>query len=318
MNIIKLKDIVMPGEFKFSQFFNEKLKGKYAYWIQMRYIFPLESLDYRTYIKYEQFEDIDFLKPSTKEHIDLYTEECNMCNFVHTYIDHCETEFANDVNEFRMLNEYVCDVDIDITKIRRFRTWLASEILLLNTNIAGEYTDDLSNEQLHMLEYYKNNMYNDVVKYLSVFGNDDFYSTPTDTTTCGCCSGTTLYQLSNISSCNALDIYKKNIHNLMVQTFSNVDFWLNLHKDFIVSFKKYIDNIIKAGLIVSIDNSNVYITCKCNNKSNDTYTQILRNLSETLNYIINDDTKGHTNFIYDSLYAWSDKLYDYMYWEIKK
>ena len=62
MNIVKLRDIVMPDEFRLARFFNKNLKGKYAYWVQMRYIFPLESLDYRTYIAYEQLNAEDFLK----------------------------------------------------------------------------------------------------------------------------------------------------------------------------------------------------------------------------------------------------------------
>jgi hypothetical protein len=318
MNIIKLKDIVMPSECRFSKFFNENLKGKYAYWIQMRYIFPLESLDYKTYIKYEQFEDVDFVRLDTKPHIDLYDEECNMYNFVHDYIDHDATEIANAISDFRTSNDYVADADIDITKLRKFRTWLATEILAFNTNIEGEYINDLSVNHLHMLEYYKNNMYNDLVKYLSVFGDDTSFSAFSNTTTgCACCNGSTLYNLTNISSCNALDIYKKNIHKLMVQTFSDVTFWTKFNKDFIAVFKKYIDNIIKTGLIISLSKkSDLYIQCNCNDKSNNAYELILRNLSEALEYIINDEIKGHSNFIYDALYNWADQLYDHMSWEI--
>lgn len=318
MNIIKLKDIIMPSECRFSKFFNENLKGKYAYWIQMRYIFPLNSLDYKTYIKYEQFDDVDFVRLDTKPHIDLYSEECNMYNFVHDYIDHDATEIANAISDFRTSNDYVADADVDTTKLRKFRTWLATEILAFNTNVEGEYINDLDVNQLHMLEFYKNNMYNDIVKYLSVFGDDSKFSLISNQSTgCSCCSGSTLYQLSNISPCNALDTYKKNVHKLMVQTFSDVMFWCKFNKDFIAVFKKYIDNIIKTGLIVSLSkNTNLYIQCNCNDKTNNAYELMLRNLSEALNYIINDDIKSHTNFIYDALYNWADQLYDNMSWEI--
>ena len=54
MNIIKLKDILMPDFYPVANLFNTKLKGKYAYWVKMRYIFPLDSIDYDTYIKYER------------------------------------------------------------------------------------------------------------------------------------------------------------------------------------------------------------------------------------------------------------------------
>ena len=61
MNIVKLNDILIPESFKLAEFFNSKLKGKYAYWVQMRYIFPLDSLDYKTYIKYEQILDTKYM-----------------------------------------------------------------------------------------------------------------------------------------------------------------------------------------------------------------------------------------------------------------
>ena len=312
MNIIKLKDVVMPSYFKFSKFFNEKLKGKYAYWIQMRYIFPLDSLDYKTYVQYEQFDYVQFLGPCILEHIDTHSEDCDICNFMQEYVDRDATNKANDITEFQIANNYVVDGDIDINKLRQFRTWLASEILLLNENV----NDTLDINQIHMLDYYKNNMYNDVVKYLSVFGNDNMFSLlTTNNTGCACCNNSTIYQLSNVSTCNALDIYRKNVHKLMVQLFENAEFWAGLNKDFIITFKKYIDNIIKTGMIVSLTNNpNIYITCNCNDKSKDAYTTILRNLSEALNYIINDDIKSHKNFIHDSLYNWADQLYDYMSW----
>ena len=52
-------------------------------------------------------------------------------------------------------------VNIDMTKLRNFRSWLA-EILSLYTHIDGTYSDKLSENQIHMLEYYKNGMYNNV------------------------------------------------------------------------------------------------------------------------------------------------------------
>lgn len=320
MNIIKLNDRIMPDECRFSQFFNEKLKGKYAYWIKMRYIFPLDSLDSRTYIKYEQMYEEDFTNEDTPQHIDLHSEECNMFNFAQNYVDHNYTELANSIVTYKTSNDYVADPDIDISKLRKFRSWLAEEILKFYSNSDGEYIGDLDNNYLHVLEYYKNNMYNDIIKYLSVFGsNTEMFNT--NKSDCGCCSNTSTIstlQLSNVSTCNAIDIYRKNIHVAMVQLFSDVNFWMKFHKDFIGLFKKYIDNIIKTGLIVSIsDKVNLYIVCNCSDKSNDSYISILKNLSEALKYIKNDDVKNHNNFIYDALYNWADKLYDYMFWEIK-
>lgn len=318
MNIVKLKDIVMPKECRFSKFFNENLKGKYAYWIKMRYIFPMDSLDYKKYIQYEQLDQIFFIGPDVLPHIDLYDEECNMFNFTQDYIDMDATELANAIADFRTANNYVADADIDINKLRKFRSWLANEILLFNTNLDGEYINNLSAQQLHMLEYYKNDMYNEVVAQLNVFGVEDmFLSTGSGSSSCGCCSNTAgLYKLTNTSVCNALDIYRKNIHNLMVRTFENVQFWMQYNKDFIAVFKRYVDNIIKTGLIISKpDNTALYIKCNCMN--DDPVKTILQKLSLALEYIINDEVTGHMNFIHDALYDWADQLYDFMSWELK-
>lgn len=320
MNIVKLKDILMPAKCSFADFFNNKLKGKYAYWVQMRYIFPLESLSYKDYIQYEQFDPIDFLKTSTLPHIDLYSEECCMYEFSLKYIDHEKTSIANNVYEYELANNYVTDSNIDISKLRNFRSWLASEILALNTYVDGTYSDKLSDNQIHMLEYYKNDMYNNIVKQLSIFGKDNAFLVDNTKNSCGCCN-TNISGLYNIGlnsiSCDALDIYIKNLHSFMVATFENVEFWAVLNKDFLSLFKLYIDNIIKTGLTINnTTNNQQYIICNCNN-STDASTTMLKNLSEALQYIIEDKIKNHLNFIHDALYNWADKLYDKMSWNIK-
>lgn len=319
MNIVKLKDIVMPPEFRLSKFFNENLKGKYAYWIQMRYIFPMNSLDYKTYIQYEQLDPVHFLGPDMLPHIDLYSEECCMFDFAQIYIDHDATELANAVNDYRTANEYVADFDIDINKLRNFRSWLANEILMFNTSVDGGYLDNLTVDQIHMLEYYKNDMYNDVVKYLNVFGVDGAFTLTALSNSSTCCCNNTINTLAlpNGLTCNALGIYTTNIHALMVQTFSNVNFWLQFNKDFIAVFKKYIDNIIKTGLVIRKNtNDTIYLVCNCHNNDINAANTLLQNLSDALQYIINDETTGHLNFIHDALYTWADQLYDNMSWKI--
>lgn len=318
MNIVKLKDKVMPDECSFAEFFNKKLKGKFAYWVQMRYIFPLDSLDYITYIRYEQLDNDDFTKSDILPHIDLYSEECCMYEFAQEFIDCDTTSEANTerINDYRISNEYVTDFDIDINNLRVFRSWLANEILVLNTSVNDTYIHNLTENQVHMLKFYKNDMYNDIVKQLSIFGLD---KTPINSTvsSCGCCNTNISGLYNNILSdniCNALDIYIKNIHNLMVSTFEDVNFWLSFDKRFIKLFKKYIDNIIKTGLIVNQQNNNIYIKCNCNNNDN-SYNILLSNLSESLQYIIDNNINGHMNFIHDSLYNWAEYLYDKMFWK---
>lgn len=318
MNIVKLKDVLMPEEFKMSEFFNSELKGKYAFWVQMRYIFPLDSLCYQKYIKYEQMDPMDFLKETTLPHIDLYSEEYCMIDFVNMFIDLCETEEINNIYEFKASNEYVTDSDIDISAIRVFRTWLASELLKLNTGLYGEYLGKYSMEVVHMLEYYKNGMYNDVIKYLEIFGgiNTSFSNV---TSSCGCCnSNSSILSLVTISTCDAKQIYIDNLHKLMVATFEEPSFWMSVNRDFVKIFKKYIDNIIKAGMVVNIPKlTDKYIECNCNNTENTSNNTMLSKLSIALGYIIDEDVAGHINYIHDALYNWAEYLYDYMIWEIK-
>lgn len=320
MNIVKLKDIMLPDDCKFAKFFNENLKGKFAFWIQMRYIFPMNTMNLKTYIQYEQFDASDFLGDNILPHIDLYSEECCMFDFAQQYIDHAATERANAINEYHTANEYVADFDIDIEKLRNFRAWLAAEILSYSTGFDGNYLDNLNNNEIHMLEFYKNDMYNDVIKYLSIFGQENAFELISNNTNCGCCNTNvaSLYGLTTGITCNALDVYIKNIHNLMVKTFEDVTFWMQFTKDFIAVFKKYIDNIIKTGLVINKDSGKLYAVCHCNNDSTQAYTVMLQNLSDALQYIIDDEIRGHSNFIYDALHNWAEYLYDNMSWKINQ
>lgn len=313
MNIIKLKDILMPETSNMAEFFNNNLKGKYAYWIKMRYIFPLESLDYKTYIKYEQYDAFNFLSSDILPHIDLYSKECCMADFVNMYIDTSVTEEINNINKYAIANNYTTDSDLDISMLRKFRTWLAEELLKFNdSNI---YTES----QLYMLEYYKNCMFNEVVKQLMLFNNSNVITSGKENTGCMCSNNnSSLYNLANIDVCNALSIYKTNVHNVMVETFSDLNFWKTKNTDFLIILKKYIDNILNVKLAVITVNKKdtIYVDCGCNSDQQSINYNILSRLSTSLGYIINNDFAGHSNYIHDALYDWAEYLYDYMYWEI--
>ena len=184
--------------------------------------------------------------------------------------------------------------------------------MFLNTGINGHDLGMYTPEQKHVLKYYKNDMYNETVNVLSVFGKENITARVRNTS-CGCCNSINdnIYSLENKSLCDALSIYRKNLHKLMVEMFSDVNFWSKLNRDFIGLFKKYIDNIIKVGFV--IDNANkVIISCECSVYDNSNNEKLLKNLSIALGYIMDDDITGHKNFIYDALYNWAEYLYDYM------
>lgn len=325
MNIIKLKDIVMPNEYSISIFFNEKLKGKYAYWIKMRYIFPLDSLNYNAYIKYEQMTDMQMTGSNVLPHIDLYSEECCMIEFAQRYIDAAATEEANSIHIFKTSNMYSADYDIDINELKSFRSWLADELLSMNTNDEGHYMNAYTPAQTHMLEYYKNNMYNDVVKYLDMFKGSSIVPltliTDSVSSSCSCCNNSNAINVVQPdSSCNALENYRKNIYAFMVETFSSIDFWKACNKSFLRLFKRYIDNIIKTNLtlpnvIETSYNADIYALCKCSSSNDDNFKKMMNNLSIAIQYIIDDEIAGHKNFIYDAFNRWSANAYEKMNWK---
>lgn len=321
MNIVKLRDRLMPNNYKMAELFNTRLKGKYAYWIQMRYIFPLDSLSYKEYIKYEQLDEIDFLSSDIIEHIDLYDEDCCMIDFVNAYVDICATEDANNIYNYIASNEYTTDSDVDIDMLRRFRAWLAEELLKLNSGIYLDHTGKYTDEQVHMLEYYKNNMYDDVVKYIDAFANKTAAIKNAIASNCGCCSSNAVSSLytNDITVCDPSSIYTASIHNFMVKTFEDPQFWISLNADFIKLFKKYIDNIIQVGFVINKPQtvSNSFVECNCStaNDYNST-SDILNKLSISLGYIIDNDTNGHLNYMHDAFYNWAEHLYEYMYWPI--
>jgi hypothetical protein len=277
-------------------------------------------MDYSNYIRYEQMDAIEFLSEDVLPHIDLYSEEYCMVDFVKEYVDLRATEEANCVYNYIASNEYITDADIDMTKIRIFRTWLAKELLKMDTDMHGDAMGKFSPEQRIMLEYYKNGMYNEVIRQLAIFGTNNAKTAGITSNSCGCCANNTvsLYDLAAIEYCDVSAIYINNIHKLMVETFESPEFWIELNVDFIKIFKKYIDNILIVGLTVNESKvSNPYVDCVCTTKTASNTDNILRNLSTALGYIVDRSHMGHMNFIHDSLYNWAEYLYDKMYWEIK-
>jgi hypothetical protein len=318
MNIIKLKDILMPDFYPVAKLFNTRLKGKYAYWVKMRYIFPLDSIDYDTYIKYEQMDNAEFSGlADIVPHIDLYATYYSQCmiEFVQDYIDATETDRINDIYHYEVSNRYSADYDIDVEDLKNFRSWLAGELLKLNTDANGNSSGMYSHEIIHMLEYYKNNRYNDIIKYLNAFGGSSV-ALIGNNTTCGCCTPASINVMSAINNCDTVAIYRNNIKEYMIVLFSDVEFWKSKNKSFLTLFKRYIDNILRLGFTLpNASETSFTIDCQCTNGNDNILKKILENLSLALQYIIDDNMIGHKNFIYDALYDWSKNAYEYMSWK---
>ena len=329
MNIIKLKDIIMPESDPNSYLFNKYLKGKYAYWVQMRYIVPMglymdEKYNIMIGMKHEGYvaceENIDKLL-ITNGHIPKpYGSPCLDVYQYMNYVDSKETDRVNNTKEFRMKNNYTSDSDITIEDIKVFRTWLADELLSMDKYENGGQRYDLLNEkQTHIIQYYSNNMYDNTIKILSEFGAQTDYSKGFITTDCGCS-----HQTNNLSSlyndslniCDPVSIYKHNIYLGMIEMFSNIEFWTQWDPEFVLVVKKYIDNIIKLNLPLSKSSYNSdFNDCVCGSSDDNELNNILVRLSQSMGYIGNNDIKGHKNYISDALRDWSTHLYEHMYWK---
>lgn len=325
MNIIKLKDEIMPESLPYAEYFNKHLKGKYAYWVQMRYIVSFDHMRHEGYVACEeditkllQREDGSWPKPYGAPALDVYDDN------IIRYVDSCETDRINSTIEFRLKNSYAPDNDITVDELKVFRKWLAGELLKMDQTELGEQKNSyFTFQETQVLKYYANNMYDDIIKMLNEFGQ------PTTTSLnslnnvtrniCGCHSSSdlsSLYGNSDITLCNPLNIYKKNIYNHMVEMFSKYTFWERWAPEFINEFQKYIDNIIRCNFTLTQSEwTNEFIDCTCQNKSEQNkYVEILKRLSLSLGYIKDGQINGHKNYINDALYDWASLLYENMYW----
>ena len=259
-------------------------------------------------------------------------------------IDVEKTDLANDVTYYLASNKYNPDSDITLEELKNFRTWLATYLLAFDQDEEGEQKYTLYDDNTtHMLQYYVSGMYDDVVKYLSAF-NSPLVSLSSTTSACGCngigtvgglvtqnyiqnnvvskancgCDTSALAGKYSISSCDPIMIYKRNIYIKMVETFSKIDFWTQFASLFLVDFKKYIDGIIGYNLPLTTSQFvSVFADCGCLSQADAEQQKniaILKELSKSLQYIIDNEVSGHKNFIQNAFTQWSSLLYENMQW----
>ena len=338
MNIIKFQDILMPetGEFAslitipiykmgsyvevempIAKYFNEFLKGKYAYWIQMRYVVSFEHMRHEGYVACEedttkllQREDGSWPMPYGAPALDIYMDG------LMEYVDDIETDKINSTVEFRLRNKYVTDEDITVDEVKVFRTWLATELLKMDQTELGEQKHSkFTPMEEHVLEYYANGAYDSTIKILSEFGSSDVTYIQSETG-CGCGNAnlSSLYSTTLAPLCDPISIYRKNIKLKMVDMFSSIEFWTQWSPEFIGVFKKYIDNIVRLGFTIGNTGVERFRDCTCKDGATSEYEYILRRLSVALDHIMKNDICGHKNYISDALNDWSSKMYEDMIW----
>lgn len=360
MNIIKFKDIIDEGHNE-SEWYNDNLRGKYAYWVRCRYVIPLDSIPSSVYVSYEttinnllgytyyylievsgvwmyRFIDDNDLSENQKasavlvgrvpehpaetdtpiiktysghtKYVDMWDDDYK---WLALYIDAQATDKVNDITECLNYNECTPQ-ELTIDQLKVFRTWLAESLL--------QYKSDLTDNQRHVLSYYAGGMTDDTVKWLTEFGGVTTNYTDITKSSCGCVGGgsnvSSLYNTS-LSVCDPIAIYKKNLHDNMVQLFSDISFWNSINKNLLRTIVIYIEGIVNSGLSLVPYESTLSDTFTCKCLSDDGAAQklavsILENLIESFNYIIDDDMDGHKLTVQRALFQWADKLYEVMEW----
>lgn len=309
MNIVKFKDVILTSETapllteKQIEFFNEYLKGKYSYALNWKYAVPFEDA---TETEIAQLsEELTLPAEVTVASLDLSILPSEV-------IDIETTDHINSVSKYKSYNNFIPDSDITIDELKLFRRWLASTLLDMDAD-TKEYDEKTS----QMLNYYKKDMYDEVIKQLTNFRVIDNKVIFTTTSTCNC-TPVVGAQLSTTSTCDPILIYRKSIYDFMVQTFSKIDFWTVLDVEFLTQFKAYIDGIIGYNLpLYTSEYVSEFADCSCINTidpAQQALMRILKNLSTSLQYMIDRDVDGHKNFIGQTLREWSSKLYEKMQW----
>lgn len=306
MNIIKFKDSIRPGD----TLFNTYLKGKYAYWVRMRYVVPFEVMSMDEYVSAEQSCCLGSIKG---KYIDLLEDTELMA-----WVDELETDNINDARKYIQSNKFTTDPTLTTEQVKKFRAWLAKTLLNLDQTTSGTQKMEFYDEDFtHVLQYYANGMYDDVVKWLLKYGRTQSLNlTPSQTTNgCGCGSSNMDVTLAAIDVCNPLADYRRAIKSKMVEYFGDLNFWIQFSTSFLSEFKAYIDNIIRLNLLFINQSSTNFDDCSCGKSSGQLASmEILGRLTRALEYIITDDVVGNRNYISDAFKDWALDLYELMEW----
>ena len=248
------------------------------------------------------------------------------------YVDENDTEKVNAIHKYIEYNSFTPDKELTLEQIKRFRTWLATVLFNL---LSPE--PDVEKNTIAMLNYYKNEMNDNVIDTLASFHVDmpqvGIYTAGVQGVTgidiissikkspCSCTKSSLaamLAQPSSVSVCDPIAIYRRALYSQMVDVFSDINFWMEREKELLLEIKRYIDAIIKLNLPLTASQyvSELY-DCNCltsTDSAQERLMSILKNLSTAFDYMANDKVTGNKNFIGDTLNQWAAKLYEIMRW----
>lgn len=304
MNIVKFKDIYLTQE-NADQLtedemilFNKWFKGRYAYVVNWTWCVPFDVMTEAQYVLVSEQNEIG-------EYVNLlYSSVLNL-------VDQSTTSRINSVELYKNLNKFVSDDEITLDELKNFRNWMAENLLEIRTNLlSGEF---------ETLSYYKEDMFDQVIKSLSLFTtNTQPTVTYVNQKSCNCMTSNIKSNMTITNQCDAVSEYRRGIYNRMVELFSDYTYWNDLG-GFIAEFKRYIDGIISYNLpLYTSQYVNVFDDCTCASQTDALQQRGIRamkNLSQALQYIIDNDVTGHKNFINTSLNVFASEYYEMMKWK---
>lgn len=322
MNIVKIKEGFAS---EYAQY-----NDKYCYFVNWKWIIPFDVITQQEYIEISQKDDINCLGREIP-HLDYIANESgsfsNAFSLAFTnkedidkIIDYKTTNDINSIDKFIEFNKFsITDNDLTFEYVRKFRTWLADILFNLLKN------SKISPDVIQMLNYYSKEMTDNVVVGLHLVSDSNKVTLQnTQYSTCGCKSSENQILLSNITTCDPIIEYRKSIYNIMVKTFSDIDFWKERDYELLIQINEYLDYIIKKNLPLSqCEFSNDLYDCGClsdKDYKQNKYIEILKNLQLSFEYIAegknNTDNNiiKHKNFIGQSLNNWAVYLYEKMRW----
>lgn len=306
----------------YVNWFFKNLKGKYAYLIHMRYIVPFSELSEDKYIEGEQDISSIIGMSFAQNGEQMYNGDCLKKDLIKRPIEYIDilgkvgkwifntginTEFFEEQNSsssYEKENSLIENWGFIEEDAKDFRTWLATTLLEIGEDI-------LSDEEIMMLTFYKNGMYDSTLSsVLSLLEKGGSSISSSSTCNCSCTSSTLSSLYGTGTSCDFSSLYTTAMYNIMYSTFSERDFWTQFSTSFLEAFRNRIGYIIESEWTVSCSSSSsntssIYTDCTCTSNSSTTSTQscVLENLLKALNYMIDDEDGicGHKNFIFTAL-----------------
>ena len=239
MNIIKFKDTFITDTSKVDfEWYNETLRGKYAYWIRCRYVVPLEAISQNMYVSFETTinnligETYYVLTQANNGYVyvvvsgnDLSENQKENAEVVTVVPSSPTSESAALIKTVRNVTHYIdlWDGDgswvnsyIDVVETDRINdvSWLiktnsyvpegditVEELKVFRTWLATNLLEisEWSDDDTHVLSYYAEGMSDEITKWLTIFGDSPISINKVGVSNCGCIGSGNLSSLYNES-----------------------------------------------------------------------------------------------------------------------